>query len=171
MVARHGPDTASLSHGARGADRLDSWAENRHAGSVDESQQWVEFGRWLAEQREQRGLRRRDAARRAKVPETLWRDLETGRKEAIGAIRLLPNPSADVLERVAGALEVPVEDVLARIGRPARQPRPSVGPVGGTSRVEDDGSLLSVKLRRLSERDRALVERLVDAMLEHEHRG
>jgi transcriptional regulator with XRE-family HTH domain len=137
---------------------------------VDESQQWVEFGRWLAEQREQRGLRRRDAARRAKVSETLWRDLETGRKEAIGAIRLLPNPSADVLERVAGALEVPVEEVLSRIGRPARRPRPSTrvgsGPVAG----EDDGSLLSVKLRRLSDRDRALVERLVDGMLEYEDR-
>jgi transcriptional regulator with XRE-family HTH domain len=136
---------------------------------VDESQQWVEFGRWLAEQREQRGLRRRDAARRAKVSETLWRDLETGRKEAIGAIRLLPNPSADVLERVAGALEVPVEDVLARIGRPTRPARSS----GSASppRAEEDGSLLGIKLRRLSERDRTLVERLVDAMLEHEHRS
>jgi transcriptional regulator with XRE-family HTH domain len=136
---------------------------------VDESQQWVEFGRWLAEQREQRGLRRRDAARRAKVSETLWRDLETGRKEAIGAIRLLPNPSADVLERVAGALEVPVEEVLARIGRPTRPPRSDAA----TPKTDDDGSLLGVKLRRLSERDRALVERLVDAMLEleHEHRG
>ena len=135
---------------------------------MDESQQWVEFGRWLAEQREQRGLRRRDAARRAKVSETLWRDLETGRKEAIGAIRLLPNPSADVLERVAGALELPVEDVLARIGRPARPPR-SASATSDASRPDDDGSLLSVKLRRLSRRDRALVERLVDAMLELEH--
>ncbi len=137
---------------------------------MDESQQWVEFGRWLAEQREQRGLRRRDAARRAKVSETLWRDLETGRKEAIGAIRLLPNPSADVLERVAAALEVPVEDVLSRIGRPARPPRAATTAGSGPSSAEDDGSLLSVKLRRLSERDRALVERLVDGMLEYEER-
>jgi transcriptional regulator with XRE-family HTH domain len=137
---------------------------------VDESQQWVEFGRWLAEQRELRGLRRRDAARRAKVSETLWRDLETGRKEAVGAIRLLPNPSADVLERIAGALELPVEDVLARIGRPARPPRSSVASSGPT-RADDDGSLLGVKLRRLSERDRGLVESLVDSMLEHEHRA
>jgi len=152
-------------------DRLDSDAGNRHAGGVDESQQWVEFGRWLAEQREQRGLRRRDAARRAKVSETLWRDLETGRKEAIGAIRLLPNPSADVLERVAGALELPVEDVLARIGRPTRPPRSSTSSGLGAPRAEDDGSLLGIKLRRLSERDRTVVERLVDAMLEHEHRG
>jgi transcriptional regulator with XRE-family HTH domain len=135
---------------------------------VDESQQWVEFGRWLGEQREQRGLRRRDAARRAKVPESLWRDLETGRKEAIGAIRLLPNPSADVLERVAAALELPVEDVLARIGRPAR-PRSPGGSNSNGPRAEEDGSLLGVKLRRLSDRDRALVESLVDAMLEHEH--
>ena len=138
---------------------------------MDESKQWVEFGRWLAEQREQRGLRRRDAARRAKVSETLWRDLETGRKEAIGAIRLLPNPSADVLERVAGALDLPVEDVLARIGRPARPTRSSTTAASGTSRPEDDGSLLGVKLRRLSERDRALVEHLVDGMIEHEERG
>jgi transcriptional regulator with XRE-family HTH domain len=137
--------------------------------SVDESQQWVEFGRWLAEQREQLGLRRRDAARKAKVSESLWRDLETGRKEAVGAIRLLPNPSADVLERVAGALELPVEDVLARIGRPSRRPRPTV--VVDAPRADDDGSLLATKLRRLSERDRALVERLVDAMIDLDERA
>jgi transcriptional regulator with XRE-family HTH domain len=136
---------------------------------VDESQQWVEFGRWLAAQREERGLRRRDAARRAKVPEALWRDLETGRKEAIGAIRLLPNPSADVLERVAGALELPLEDVLARIGRPAR--KAPLAARAGTGRSDDDGSILSVKLRRLSDRDRVVVERLVDAMLEQDDRG
>jgi transcriptional regulator with XRE-family HTH domain len=138
---------------------------------VDESQQWVEFGRWLVKQREERGLRRRDAARRAKIPETLWRDLETGRKEAIGAIRLLPNPSADVLERVAGALEVPVEDVMARIGRPAHRPRQLAAVPDDSARSSEEGALLAVKLRRLSERDRAVVERLVDAMLEHDERG
>jgi transcriptional regulator with XRE-family HTH domain len=134
---------------------------------MDESQQWVEFGRWLAEQREEKGLRRREAARRAKVSEAQWRDLETGRKQAIGGIRLLPNPSPDVLERVAGALDLPVEDVLARIGRnlgprTRRSVNNVVVPPG------EDGSLLNLKLRRLSERDRALVESLVDAMLEAE---
>jgi transcriptional regulator with XRE-family HTH domain len=141
---------------------------NRHAGDVDESQQWVQFGRWLAEQRELRGLRRREAARRAKVSETLWKDLETGRKEAIGGIRLLPNPSPDVLERVAGALEVPVEDLLARIGRPPRRVRPLAAVTDGHR--DEDESLLTLKLRRLSERDRVLVERLVDTMIEHEER-
>ncbi len=141
---------------------------NRHSGGVDESQQWVQFGRWLVEQREERGLRRREAARRAKVSESTWRDLETGRKEAIGGIRLLPNPSPDVLERVAVALEVPLEDVLARIGRPTRRPRSLAASDG--HRDEDDGSLLAIKLRRLSDRDRTLVERLIDAMLEHDER-
>ncbi len=148
--------------------RLDVADRNRHSGGVDESQQWVQFGRWLVEQREERGLRRREAARRAKVSESTWRDLETGRKEAIGGIRLLPNPSPDVLERVAVALEVPLEDVLARIGRPTRRPRPLAAPDG--HRDEDDGSLLAIKLRRLSDRDRTLVERLIDAMLEHDER-
>ncbi|HTZ10633.1 MAG TPA: helix-turn-helix domain-containing protein [Acidimicrobiales bacterium] len=139
---------------------------------MDESQQWVAFGRWLAEQREHLGLRRRDAARRAKIPETMWRDLETGRKEAIGGIRLLPNPSPEVLERVAGALEVPVEDVLARVGRPRPRPRPLAAvPSAGEGGRGEEGSLLALKLRRLSERDRTLVERLVDAMLELDERA
>lgn len=135
---------------------------------MDESRQWVEFGRWLVEQREERGLRRRDAARRAKISEALWRDLETGRKEAIGGIRLLPNPSHDVLERVASALELPVEDVLARVGR-ATSGRRRLAPAD-VPKTDDDGSLLSIKLRRLSERDRILLERLVDAMIEQEER-
>lgn len=151
-----------------GSPRLDSGSGNRHAGQMDESRQWVEFGRWLVEQREERGLRRRDAARRAKISEALWRDLETGRKEAIGGIRLLPNPSQDVLERVAAALELPVEDVLARVGR-AKAGRRSLGPADAP-KGDDDGSLLSIKLRRLSDRDRILIERLIDAMLEHEDR-
>jgi transcriptional regulator with XRE-family HTH domain len=133
---------------------------------VDESRQWVEFGRWLAEQREERGLRRRDAAKRAKVTEATWRDLETGRKEAIGGIRLLPNPSHDVLERVAAALELPIETVLAHIGRHEPGGRGALGAAAGNGRAAtDDGTALSAKLRRLSERDRAVVEAVVDAML------
>jgi len=151
------------------AGRLDVRGVNRHSGSVDESRQWVEFGRWLTEQREERGLRRRDAARRAKVSEALWRDLETGRKEAIGGIRLLPNPSHDVLERVASALELPVETLLARIGRPTVGQGGQAGAaLHGGHNPEEDGSVLALKLRRLSERDRLIVESVVDVMIENE---
>jgi transcriptional regulator with XRE-family HTH domain len=131
---------------------------------MDESQQWVEFGRWLTEQREEKGLRRREAAKLAKVSEAQWRDLETGRKQAIGGIRLLPNPSQDVLERVAAALDLPFDELSSRIGRNFRSgPRRATM---GVVRADDDGSLLPTKLRRLSDRDRALIETLVDAMLE-----
>jgi transcriptional regulator with XRE-family HTH domain len=134
---------------------------------MDESQQWVEFGRWLAEQREEKGLRRREAAKRAKVSEAQWRDLETGRKPAVGGIRLLPNPSPDVLERVAGALELPVDEVMARIGRNLNH-RSRTAAQRVAARPDEDGSPLGIKLRRLSERDRALVEALVDTMLDAE---
>jgi transcriptional regulator with XRE-family HTH domain len=147
-------------------DALDAEVPTGHAETVDESRQWVEFGRWLAEQREERGLRRREAAKRAKISESVWRDLETGRKEAIGGIRLLPNPSRDVLERVAGALELPMEDVLARIGRPSPKRPSATLAAGPTAKANDDSSTLSLKLRRLGERDRIVVERMVDAMLE-----
>ena len=150
------------------AGRLDARDVRRHSGTVDESRQWVEFGRWLTEQREERGLRRRDAARRAKISEALLRDLETGRKEAIGGIRLLPNPSHDVLERVASALELPVEALLARIGRPTVGQGGQPGALSRGHRPEEDGSVLALKLRRLSERDRLIVERVVDAMIENQ---
>jgi transcriptional regulator with XRE-family HTH domain len=141
----------------------------RHAGSVDESRQWEEFGRWLVEQREERGLRRRDAARKAKISEAAWRDLETGRKEAIGGIRLLPNPSKELLSRVAAALELPVEDLLTRIGRSARTRSNFSRSSGGDGHeTDDDGALLLLKLKRLSDRDRHVVESLVDSLLEAE---
>lgn len=137
---------------------------------MDESRQWVEFGRWLAEQREQRGLRRREAARRAKVSEAQWRDLETGRKEAVGGIRLLPNPSTEVLERVAGVLELPIEELLSRVGRPQR---PALSAVPGSHNGESpspNGAPLQSKLRRLSPRDRAVVEGLVDLLIDNDER-
>jgi transcriptional regulator with XRE-family HTH domain len=137
---------------------------------VDESRQWVEFGRWLAEQREQRGLRRREAARRAKVTEAQWRDLETGRKEAVGGIRLLPNPSAEVLERVAGVLELPVEELLSRVGRPQRPSLAAVPRSRNGAVPLANGAPLQSKLRRLSARDRAVVEGLVDLLLENDER-
>lgn len=134
-------------------------------GSLDESRQWEEFGKWIAERREECGLRRRDAARKAKISEAAWRDLETGRKEAIGGIRLLPNPSRDVLSRVATTLNVSLEELMSRVGRRDRDRRSRGRSLGGDD-AED--SPMELKLRRLSDRDQLLVERIVDSMLEIE---
>lgn len=127
---------------------------------MDESQRWVEFGRWLAEQREAAGLKRREAAKKAKVPEATWRDLENGRKDSIGGIRLLPNPSAEVLGQVAGALGLPLEELMKHVGRVPGRPRPT--------KVHDTAarSALDAKVSRLSPRDRRIVDLLVDALLD-----
>lgn len=144
-----------------GGPRWTGRGSTGHAGAVDESQRWAEFGRWLVEQRERLGLSRRDAAKRAKVSEAVWRDLETGRKDAVGGVRLLPTLSADVLDRVAEALELPSEEVLKHVGRPP--PR-----TDGSAQDASDRLNLSQKIARLEYRDRRLVERLVDGMLEEE---
>lgn len=143
--------------------RLDGARRTRHPGAVDESQRWVEFGQWIVEQRERLGLRRRDAARKAKVSETTWRDLETGRKDSIGGIKLLPSLSRDMLERVAEVLELPMDEILKHVGR---APRANHLPSPATVTSVAGRRSLNEKLTRLDIRDRQLVERLVDAMLD-----
>lgn len=130
---------------------------------MDESERWVEFGRWLTSQREEAGLKRRDAARKSKLPETLWRDLETGRKVAIGGIKLLPNPSPEILERVAGTIGVPVAELMSHAGRVSYRTDGTDGTDGATNSGE--GALVA-KIARLEPRDRLIVESLVDLMLE-----
>ena len=134
--------------------------------AVDEAQRWVEFGHWMVAQRDRLGLRRREAARRAKVAESVWRDLETGRKQAVGAIKLLPNPSIDVLGRVATALEVSLDELLDHAGRVSTDGNGSAPHGGGGGGSTD--TALSVKIHRLGDRDRKMVEMLVDAFLEDE---
>ncbi len=132
--------------------------------TMDESRRWIEFGHYLIEQRERLGLKRREAAKRAQISENAWRELEIGQKESFGGIKLLPNPTTDVLKRIAEALEVPFEELVEHVGwRPA----------GSRSAAEDPESLskanaaLVTKISRLEPRDRMLVERLVDLMLGH----
>src|SRR5207248_1691165 len=73
---------------------------------VNEAERWVEFGIYLRQQRDNVGLSRREAARRSKVPESTWKDLETGHKTSYGGVRVLPNPGADVLDKIAKVLEL-----------------------------------------------------------------
>ena len=135
-------------------------------GDMDESQRWDEFGVWLVDQRKRLKLSRRQAAKRAGVSEGAWRDLETGRKVTVGGIKLLPNVSTEVLEKVAVTLEVPLDEVLRHVGR-----APGGGASGPGVRArpsESSRSRLTLvqKISRLPYRDRRLVERLVDGMLE-----
>jgi len=127
---------------------------------VNEAERWVEFGIYLRQQRDKVGLSRREAARRSKVPESTWKDLETGQKTSYGGVRVLPNPGADVLAKMATVLELSPEELTRHVGRTTAKARAS-----SASAARDGVSQLTQKLARLDDRDRRLVESLVDQML------
>ena len=129
---------------------------------MNEAERWVEFGTYLRQQRDKVGLSRREAARRSKVPESTWRDLETGQKTSYGAgVRVLPNPGSDVLAKMATVLELSTEELTRHVGRLTSKPKSTTG-----AAARDGSNLLAQKIGRLDERDRRLVESMVDQMLE-----
>jgi len=127
---------------------------------VNEAERWVEFGVYLRQQRDKVGLSRREAAKRSKVPESTWKDLESGAKTSCGGVRVLPNPGADVLEKMAQVLELTPEELTRHVGRPTRTKSASSGA------ARNNASPLAQKVARLGERDRRLIEAMVDQMLE-----
>jgi transcriptional regulator with XRE-family HTH domain len=130
---------------------------------MNEAERWVEFGVYLRQQRDNVGLSRREAARRSKVPESTWKDLETGQKTSYGGVRVLPNPAPDVLAKMAKVLELSPEELTRHVGRLTPKSKSS-----STSGSRDGVSALTARIARLSDRDRHLVEFLVDQMLERE---
>jgi transcriptional regulator with XRE-family HTH domain len=130
---------------------------------VNEAERWVEFGIYLRQQRDNVGLSRREAARRAKVPESTWKDLETGHKTSYGGVRVLPNPGSDVLAKMAKVLELSPEELNRHVGRLTNKSKPASG---ASSR--DTTTPLTQKIARLGDRDKRLIESLVDQMLELE---
>jgi transcriptional regulator with XRE-family HTH domain len=131
---------------------------------VNESERWVDFGRFLREQRDKVGLSRREAAKRSKVPEATWKDLESGRKTGYGGVRVLPNPGSDVLDKIAEVLELTPEELTRHAGRLNHKQKAAPS----SSAQNSDSSPLTQKIGRLGDRDRRLVEAVVDEMLELE---
>jgi len=117
--------------------------------------EWAAFGRLLEERREQLGLSRRHAARRAGISERAWKMLETGPgstvSSTVGSVRLLPNPTDDELTRIADALEMPKD---ALFGDPSND-----------SSRETPVDRLTARIAMLSAHDRELVDNLVSRLL------
>jgi transcriptional regulator with XRE-family HTH domain len=130
---------------------------------VNESERWVEFGAFLREQRDKVGLSRREAARRSKVPEATWKDLEAGHKTSYGGVRVLPNPGSEILEKIASVLEITPEELIRHVGRFSNKPR-----AAASNTQRGNTPPLAQKVARLGDRDRHLIESLVDQMLELE---
>src|SRR5438270_12142207 len=130
---------------------------------VNEAERWVEFGMYLRQQRDNAGLSRREAARRSKVPEATWKDLENGHKTSYGGVRVLPNPGSDVLAKIAKVLELSPEELNRHVGRLTNKSRPA-----SASSSRDGTTPLAQKIARLGDRDKRLIESLVDQLLELE---
>jgi transcriptional regulator with XRE-family HTH domain len=132
--------------------------EDYHGPPVDldsvDSQAWLGIGRRLYQGRKSRQISKREAARRAGISEALWRLLEDGGREVNGRL-VLPNPRPENL--LAAALAVGQEPEI--IFEEANLELPS----SFVREMHDDR--LAHKITHLSERDRMLVERLVDSML------
>jgi hypothetical protein len=129
---------------------------NRHG--VNEAQRWTEFGRFVTERRDEIGLSRRAAAKKAKLPEATMRALESGYQTAYGGVRVLPNLTTDELGRLADALEMDPVELRTRLGRPA--PRL----ISGNEQPDSRASSLARRITRLEEADRQMIELLVERL-------
>jgi transcriptional regulator with XRE-family HTH domain len=110
---------------------------------------WAELSRVLAHRREELGLSRREAARRAQVSEREWKLLESGTGVPRGSVRIMPNVSGAELDRIADALELDPDDLAhtlhQRTGSTAADP-------------------LCARIALLPPADRHLVEQLVERL-------
>ena len=129
---------------------------NRHG--VNEAQRWTEFGQFVTERRDELGLNRRAAAKKAKLPEATLRALESGYQTAYGGVRVLPNLTTDELGRLADALEMDPAELRTRLGRPA--PRL----ISGNEQPDSRAASLARRISRLDDTDRQLVELLVERL-------
>jgi transcriptional regulator with XRE-family HTH domain len=94
-------------------------SQNQQAASarsdVDDAA-WKEFGEWIEQLRVRSGLTVGELAERADVSRVWLQVLRKGGRRIEGKWRP-PNPKKDALARVARALDVPVEAMLARVGQ------------------------------------------------------
>jgi transcriptional regulator with XRE-family HTH domain len=115
---------------------------------------WARIGRLLYQGRRSRQISKREAARRAGISEALWRLLEDGGRDVSGRL-VLPNPRPENL--LAATLAVGMDPQIVFEEADLELPSTFV------TEMYDDR--LAHKITQLSERDRTLVEKLVDSML------
>jgi transcriptional regulator with XRE-family HTH domain len=119
-------------------------------GDVDEAA-WKAFGVWIEQRREHSGLTVGELAERAGVSRVWLQVLRKGGRRIEGEWRP-PNPKSDALARVARALDVPVEEMFARVGRDAAPSSTTGAQSQGTSPPDDVGSGAVDRIRELEKR-------------------
>ncbi|MHB8505592.1 MAG: hypothetical protein ACYDEN_07720, partial [Acidimicrobiales bacterium] len=123
-----------------------------------EARVWYRIGRLLCQGRKHAQISKREAARRARISEALWRLLENGGRDVNGTW-MLPNPRPENLLAATLAVGIEPEHVFSEID--------ITPPTHALRGIYDDR--LAHKVGHLSDHDRYLVERLVDTMLQKQY--
>jgi transcriptional regulator with XRE-family HTH domain len=105
---------------------------------------WKAFGEWVEDLRVRTGLQVGEVANRAGVSRVWLQEIRNGGRGVPGGWRL-PNPKNDALVRLARALNVPPETMLARAGRGAA---PSTAEAG----TQVDDASAAARIRELADR-------------------
>jgi transcriptional regulator with XRE-family HTH domain len=99
------------------SDAVMEWAQQPvQLGVPVDREGWAELGEWIDALRTRAGLTVAELADRAGVSVQWLQDLRKGGRLSYGKWRL-PNPKNEALVRLAKALGVSVEEMLARAGR------------------------------------------------------
>jgi transcriptional regulator with XRE-family HTH domain len=121
----------------------------------DYGEPWRSIGEALFNARKKLQLSKREAADRAGISDSFWRQLEAGGKW-VGGKLILPNPRPESFSKVLRAVSI---DPLNLISIPGFiQPHPEEEPWRYRSLYD--------KLEKLTEANVQLIESLVDALLE-----
>jgi transcriptional regulator with XRE-family HTH domain len=105
---------------------------------------WKAFGQWVEDLRVRTGLQVGEVAERAGVSRVWLQEIRNGGRSVPGGWRL-PNPKNDALVRLARALNVPPETMLARAGRAA-------APTTAETGTQADDASAAERIRELEER-------------------
>jgi transcriptional regulator with XRE-family HTH domain len=116
---------------------------------VDEAA-WKAFGEWVEQLRVRSGLQVGEVAKRAGVSRVWLQEIRNGGRGGPGGWRL-PNPKNEALVRLARALNVSPEELLARAGRGAG---PGAAEAEGrpASSSSREGATAAERIRELEER-------------------
>jgi transcriptional regulator with XRE-family HTH domain len=116
---------------------------------VDEAA-WKAFGEWVEQLRVRSGLQVGEVAERAGVSRVWLQEIRNGGRGGPGGWRL-PNPKNEALVRLARALNVSPEELLARAGRGAGPGAAEAeGRLASSSGME--GATAAERIRELEER-------------------
>ena len=120
---------------------------------------WKEFGKWVEQLRVRTGLQVGEVARRAGVSRVWLQEIRNGGRRVPGGWRL-PNPKHEALVRLAHALEVSPEELLARAGRTDASSTPEEAEIHDRSASSDKSAAARIQEleERVAQHERELAE-------------